>query len=184
MISENQLNQAAESVNNGGVIVYPTESVFGLGCDPFNKKAVYQLLQLKQRNVNQGLILIASHVQQILPLMQPIESNDLARALKSWPGHHTWIFPKSKRVPSWVSGQFDSIAVRVSNHSVVKQLCDKLNSPLVSTSANISKQDELVSIRDIKDVFGDKIDFYVNASTGTESNPSTIHDAHSNKIIR
>ena len=184
MVSEKELNQAVNAVLNGEIIAYPTESVFGLGCNPFDESAVMKLLNIKKRSAEKGLILIASHVQQILPLINPITSNDLAKALKSWPGHHTWIFPKSKLVPTWISGQYTSIAIRVSNHPVVIQLCNKLNSPLVSTSANISKQGELTSIKNIKSIFGDKIGFYVNASTGEESNPSTIHDAHSNTIIR
>ena len=184
MVSEKQLKQTVDTIISGGIIAYPTESIYGLGCNPFDERAVKNLLLLKKRNVNKGLILIASHVRQVLPLIKPIDSNDLARALKTWPGHHTWIFPKSNLVPGWISGQYDSIAIRVSNHPVVIQLCQKLNSPLVSTSANISKQGELNSIKDIKSVFGDKIGFYVNASTGKEVNPSTIHDAHSNTIIR
>ncbi len=184
MVSEKQLNKAVVTVKSGGIIAYPTESVYGLGCNPFDEQAVKNVLLLKKRNVNIGLILIASHVRQILPLIKPIDPNDLARALKTWPGHHTWVFPKSKLVPRWISGQYDSIAIRVSNHPVVIQLCQKLNSPLVSTSANISKQGELNSIKNIKTVFGDKIGFYVNAPTGKEVNPSIIHDAHSNTIIR
>jgi L-threonylcarbamoyladenylate synthase len=184
MISENQLNQAVETVNNGGIIVYPTESVYGLGCNPFDQKSVEKLLLLKKRNVDKGLILIASHVQHILPLIKPIEANDLSRALKTWPGHHTWVFPKSKIVPYWVSGKYESIAVRVSKNPIVIELCQNLNSPLISTSANISTENELCSISDIKSVFGNQVDFYLDAPTGKESKPSTIHDAHTNTIIR
>lgn len=184
MVSEKQLNQAVGVINSGGVIVYPTESVYGLGCNPFNKIAVHKLLEIKQRNVNKGLLLIASHIRQILPLIKPIDANDLARALKTWPGHHTWIFPKSVLVPEWISGQYNSIAIRVSKHPVVIQLCQKSNSPLVSTSANVTNQNQLNSIKDIKSLFGDKIGYYLNASTGKEANPSTIHDAHTNTIVR
>lgn len=184
MVGDKELSQAISVINSGGIIVYPTESVYGLGCDPFNEDAVNKLLELKQRHVNKGLILIASHVRQVLPLIQPLAANDLARALKTWPGHHTWVFPKSKLVPDWVSGKYNSVAIRVSKHPVVVQLCQKLNSALVSTSANISNQSEFNSIKDIKHLFGDKIGHYLNASTGKEINPSTIHDAHTNTIIR
>lgn len=184
MISEKQLINAVTIVNEGGIIAYPTESVYGLGCDPFDEMAVKKLLLLKKRSVDKGLILIASHVQQILPLIKPIDSIDLARALKTWPGHHTWIFPKSNKVPYWISGAYDTIAVRVSNHPVVIQICEKLNSPLVSTSANISSEETMSSINDIKAIFGNKVGYYVNAPTGKEAKPSTIHVAHTNTIIR
>ena len=119
-----------------------------------------------------------------MPLIKPIKANDLARALKTWPGHHTWIFPKSKNVPFWISGKHDSIAVRVSNHPVVKQLCHKLNSALVSTSANITSEETMNSIEKLKKLFGNKIGYYFDAPLGKEAKPSIIHDAHSNTNIR
>ncbi len=184
MISDNHLNQAIDVIKSGGIIAYPTESVFGLGCDPFNHEAVKKLLLLKQRSVDKGLILVASHISQILPLIQPQEANDLARVLKTWPGHNTWVFPKTELVPSWISGEYDSIAIRLSKHPTVLQLCNRLNKPLVSTSANLSNQLNLNSIKDIKAIFGDKIQFYIDAPIGNEKKPSTIRDAHTLKTIR
>lgn len=179
-----QVENAATILTAGGIIAYPTESVFGLGCDPFNQKAVEKLLSLKQRPIEKGLILIASHVQQILSLIQPIEANDLARALKTWPGHETWIFPKTELVPEWISGDTDSVAVRVSAHPFVTILCDKLNMPLVSTSANLSKQPIMNSLEEIKNQFGDKIDGYIDAPLGERSKPSKITIAHTHKQLR
>jgi len=182
-ISE-QIDCAASVIKAGGVIAYPTESVFGLGCDPFNQAAVLKLLRLKGRSQEKGLIVIASHIQQVLPLIKPVTANDLARALKTWPGHYTWIFPKSSKVPKWISGQYDTIAVRVSAHRAVKALCNKLNAPLVSTSANFSNQDVMSSIKDIKVQFGGKIDGFINAPLGKQQTPSKIMVAHTLKQLR
>ncbi len=179
-----QVEQGVNAIKSGGVIAYPTESVYGLGCNPFNQEAVMKILQLKGRLQEKGLIIIASHVQQILPLIKPIAPNDLARALKTWPGHQTWIFPKSPLVPPWISGAFDTIAVRVSAHPIVKKLCDSLNIPLVSTSANHANQEVLPSIKDIKMQFGDKIDAFINAPLGKHSKPSKITVAHTLKQLR
>ena len=184
MIDENHINLAVDVVLSGGIIAYPTESVIGLGCDPFNSKAVKKLLEIKKRNSSKGLILIASHIQQILPLIRPTNASDLARALKTWPGHYTWVFPKSSKVPQWVSGNLNTVAVRVSKHSIVKCLCDKLKFPLISTSANISKQTVFTSYKQIKIAFNDKIDFYIDGEIGQHEMPSSIRDAHSNIIIR
>ena len=184
MIDLKVIKQAVDVVQAGGIIAYPTESVFGLGCDPDNQQAVEKLLAIKQRDAAKGLILIASHVQQILPLIQPIDALDLARALKTWPGHYTWVFPKTKQVSALVSGKFDTIAVRVSKHPIVKELCDKLNKPLVSTSANRSNHTEFSSIKQIKACFNDKIDFYLDAELGKNAKPSTIIDAHTQEIFR
>ncbi len=179
-----QVEQGVNAIKSGGIIAYPTESVYGLGCNPFYQEAVMKILQLKGRLQEKGLIVIASHVQQILPLIKPIAPNDLARALKTWPGHQTWIFPKSPLVPPWISGAFDTIAVRVSAHPIVKQLCDSLNMPLVSTSANHANQEALCSIKDIKMQFGDKIDAFINAPLGKHSKPSKITVAHTLKQLR
>ena len=187
MIDEKAIKQAADVVQAGGIIAYPTESVFGLGCNPDNQQAVKKLLKLKQRDASKGLILIASHVQQILPLIQPIDAFDLARALKTWPGRYTWVFPKTKLVPALISGKFDTVAVRVSNHPIVKALCDKLNKPIVSTSANRSNHAVFNSIKQIKAYFNDKIDFYLDAELGKlgkNAKPSTIVDAHTQEIFR
>ncbi len=181
---DKEVNEAIAVIKSGGIIAYPTEAVFGLGCDPFDEQTVLRLLSLKNRSVKQGLILIASNIRQVLPLIQPVNSDDLARALKSWPGHKTWIFPKSKLVPSWVSGDHNSIAIRVSNHPIVKQLCDKLDQVLISTSANISKQSDLNSIKRIKSTFNDKIQLYIDAPVGNETKSSTIRDAHTLQIHR
>ena len=179
-----QTEHAISVIRSGGIIAYPTESVYGLGCDPFNQEAVVKILQLKGRSPEKGLIIIASHVQQILPLIQPIHPNDLARALKTWPGHQTWVFPKSSLVPSWVSGKFDTVAVRVSAHPTVKALCDNLNMPLVSTSANSANQAALNSIKDIKMRFDDKIGAFINAPLGNYSKPSKITVAHTLEQLR
>ena len=184
MLDEKELIQIEQVIRSGGVIAYPTESVFGLGCDPFNKDAVMKLLEIKNRPVEQGLILIASNINQVIRLINPLDGNDLARALKTWPGHFTWIFPKSSLVPNWVSGSHNTIAIRVSKHPIVKQLCEKLGHAIVSTSANVSKQDDLKSIIDIKTVFNDKIQFYINAPTGNKKHASTIRDAHTLQIHR
>ncbi len=184
MTDSSQLNQAIEAVKNGGIIAYPTEAVYGLGCDPFNKKAVLRLLKLKKRDVNKGLILIASHVQQIVQLIKPNEADDLARALKTWPGHTTWVFPKSKLVPKWVSGKHNTIAIRVSSHPFVKKLCDRLNYPIVSTSANISNEGTLNSIKEIKTQFNNEVIYYFDAPLGNKKSASTIRNAHTNISIR
>ena len=179
-----QISLAVDVVRSGGVIAYPTESVFGLGCDPFNENAVEKLLQMKQRSTDQGLILVASHLHQVLPLIRPVEAIDLTHALKTWPGHYTWVFPPSETVPAWITGRNKGIAIRLSKHPVVVQLCAQLNHPLVSTSANLSNQDDLNSIKDIKIAFGDKIGFYIDAPVGNAKNPSTIQDAHTLKTYR
>jgi L-threonylcarbamoyladenylate synthase len=176
--------QAVQVVQQGGILVYPTEGVYGIGCDYRNQQAVEQLLKLKQRPVSKGLILIASHVQQILPLIKPARRSHLARALKTWPGHHTWVFPKSPLVPDWISGAFDTVAVRVSAHPPVKALCDQLKSALVSTSANISGQMTVESCQDLIRIWGDQVDYYLDLPLGDKRTPSAIRMASDGSSFR
>ena len=129
--------EAATTLHRGGVIAYPTEAVWGLGCDPSNEAAVARLLALKQRPVDKGLILVAGTLEQFHGLLDwdalPTDRSEAVFA--SWPGPHTWIVPTSGRVPHWITGAHDGVAVRVSAHPQVVALCDAFGGPLVSTSA-------------------------------------------------
>ncbi len=178
------IKQAVATVNHGGVLVYPTEGVFGIGCDYRNEMAVNKVLQLKQRPVSKGLILIASHIQHVLPLIQPAERGHLARALKTWPGHATWVFPATALTPRWITGAHDSVAVRVSNHPTVKALCDQLNHALVSTSANISGQVTPENCQQIQTSWGDEVDYYLDLPLGQQTQPSTIKLASNGQVLR
>ncbi|MCF6301241.1 MAG: Sua5/YciO/YrdC/YwlC family protein, partial [Proteobacteria bacterium] len=128
-----QIDEAIKTIQQGGLIAYPTEAVFGLGCDFRSEAAVNKLLSIKQRPVEKGLILIASHIQHILPLIKLKNQDHLAAALKTWPGHSSWVFEKSDLVPNWISGSYKTVALRVSSHPSVKAICDKLGSAIVST---------------------------------------------------
>ncbi len=178
------INQAVQTIIGGGVLVYPTEGVWGIGCDYRDQDAVNKVLRLKQRQVSKGLVLIASHIQQVLPLIRPEQSADLARALKTWPGHFTWVFPKTELVPAWISGDFDTVAVRVSAHPVVKSLCDQLGMPMVSTSANVSGEAEAADCQTLKTTWGQAVDYYLDRPLGQASGSSQIRLAADGELIR
>ncbi|WP_223786945.1 L-threonylcarbamoyladenylate synthase [Marinicella meishanensis] len=178
------IKQAADSVRQGGVLVYPTEGVFGIGCDYRDEAAVQRILQLKRRPVNMGLILIASHLQQLLPLIQPADPFDLARALKTWPGHHTWVFPATALTPRWITGDHDTVAVRLTDHPAVKTLCDELGHALVSTSANLSGQPTPNSCAEIAAIWGDQVDHYLDLPLGQQAGPSAMRLASSGQVLR
>jgi len=178
------IHQAARVIQQGGLVVYPTEGVFGIGCDHRNEASVNRLLSLKQRPVDNGLILAAGHVQQVLPLIQPNKPKDLARALKSWPGHMTWVFPATSAVAPWITGNHDSVAVRVSQHPVIQQLSQQLNMPIVSTSANIHGQPTPTSCADIVVVWAEQVDYYLDLPLGGATKPSEIRLAATGEALR
>ena len=179
--------QAVNVLHQGGVIAYPTEAVYGLGCDPKNLSAVKKILDLKQRKKEKGLILIASSFEQLKRYIKPLEKTIENKLLDSWQEPRaaiTWLVPVDKDISIYLKGQFDTLAVRVSHHPVVKELCDKFEGAIISTSANIATQEAARTAEDVKQIFTDKIDFILDGETDVNSQPSEIRDALTDKIIR
>jgi L-threonylcarbamoyladenylate synthase len=178
--------QALNALKAGEVIAYPTEGVFGVGCDPDSPEAIQKLLAVKQRPVEKGLILIAANYDQLKPYIDEsqLTQEQLATVHRSWPGPVTWIMPCSEKVSNWVSGQFDSIAVRVTDHPLVQNLCTAFGKPLTSTSANLSGEPSCMTTEEVKNQLGDKLVAILEGETGGRSKPSEIRDAKTLKILR
>lgn len=179
-----RLNLALHSLHRSGIIAYPTEAVFGLGCDPLNERAVRRLLQLKQRPWHKGLILIAASYDQLLPFIEPPEPHIMAPVLASWPGPSTWLLPAQPWVPKWIRGRHQSLAVRVSAHPLVTALCRAWGGPLISTSANRSNCKAARSPWQVRLQFGDRLDYLLNGPLGGLERPTSIRDASSGRLIR
>ena len=184
MTSRFRLRDAARSLYAGGVIAYPTEAVYGLGCLPRVESAVRKLLQLKQRQPEKGLILIAADFSQLENFVIPLEDDAMSPILSAWPGPHTWLLPAQPWVPDWVRGKHKTLAVRVTDHPIASALCRTANSPLVSTSANLSSRPPARSAFTVRQQFGDSIDCIVSGPLGNLKNPTPIRDAASGKTLR
>lgn len=179
-----KVRQAARVVQQSGVIAYPTEAVYGLGCDPHNEEAVDRLLQIKQRDASQGLILVGQSLDDFTAFIQPLDDETQARLLASWPGPVTWLVPVSNTCPSWISGEHNTLAIRVTAHQQTRELCVEAGMPLVSTSANRSGQPATRSEAEVRQAFGDEIDFILGGPTDGLDRPCQIRDARSEDIIR
>ncbi|WDD99136.1 L-threonylcarbamoyladenylate synthase [Thalassomonas actiniarum] len=179
-------SSALTAYRQGGVIAYPTEAVFGLGCDPDNDAAIQKLLAIKQRPKEKGLILLAGDYAQLQPYLDEstISAQQKAEILSRWPGAITQIMPAKSTVSSWVKGSFDSIAVRVTEHPDVIDLCRQTGKPIISTSANLTGQPSLCDYQQVVAQFQDKVDFILEGKTLGFSNPSTIINALSGEILR
>jgi L-threonylcarbamoyladenylate synthase len=127
---------ASAILHQGGVIAYPTEAVWGLGCDPFNATAVFNLLALKKRLPQKGVILVAATLQQFDFILSDLPTPQYELLQQSWPGPITWLVPNNGTIPYWISGDHNSVALRVSAHPLVNALCRAYGGPIVSTSAN------------------------------------------------
>ena len=180
------LANVVAALHRGGVIAYPTEGVWGLGCDPHDEAAVMRLLALKQRDVAKGLILIASSEAQLAGFIDTasLAESQLVDVRASWPGPNTWIMPAAASAPRWITGDHAGIAVRVSAHPDVIALCMAFDGAIVSTSANLSGK-PAVHARDALDPrLLDRVDGVLDVETGGREAPSLIRDARSGAVLR
>ena len=179
-----QLSQAARAIHRGGIVAYPTEAVFGLGCDPLNPEAVQRLLALKQRDMDKGLILIAADIEQLAPFIAPLTHEDETQLADTWPGPHTWLLPARPDTPRWLRGQHETIAVRVTAHPIAAALCRTAGQALVSTSANRAGQHPATSPLQLRRQFGNQLDMILSGNLGQANKPTTIHDLKTGRVIR
>lgn len=180
------VDAAAALLRNGGVLAYPTEAVFGLGCDPHDRLAFERIFALKGRPATQGVLLIAADVAQVERYIDrsAIPAGVLEQILASWPGPHTWIFPRSADVPGWVAGAHAGIALRVTAHGPAAALCRAFGGALVSTSANPHGEPPARDLATLERYFGEQLDGALDAPLGGQDRPTIIRDALSGAIIR
>ena len=175
------LNIAVERLKAGEVIAYPTEAVFGLGCEPMNEAAVLELLRIKQRPIEKGLILIASSLEQIEPYLL-LTDELLEKVLPTWAGAVTWVIPAKPSVPRWLKGEHESLAVRVTAHPIAKALCEQYGGAIVSTSANITTQPAFRNAKEVADAFPEL--FVLDGALGNLAQETAIYDAVTGEKLR
>ncbi len=183
-MTDKAINEAVQVLRNGGVIAYPTESVYGLGCDPANIESIKRLLAIKQRQRDKGLILIASDFAQLSPYLVDIDERLQQPVVASWPGPFTWLWPARSEVSRWLRGQHDTLAVRVSAHPLVTKLCEQFGGALISTSANPARQLPARSAQQVRELFGEDLDYILEGETGGRPGPTEIRDVLSGSIVR
>lgn len=180
---EAELQAAAHAILHGGLVAYPTEAVYGLGCDPENQDATLRLLKLKQRPVHKGLILIGASLEQLLPWVE-LTSAQQVKIAATWPGPTTWVVPASEKVPDWVRGEHSTVAVRVSGHTVARRLCAIVGKPIISTSANPSGQPPARNTTEAQQYFSQQLDYLVSGQCDTTAKPSTIIELQTGVTLR
>ena len=173
----------AAYLRRGGLIAYPTESCYGLGCDPASRKAVLRLLKLKQRPQHKGLIMIAASYRQVTRYLQPLTPAEQAKLQHDGAQAITYLMPAKRSCPRWLHGAHDTLAVRLTVHRQAAQLCRSVNSALVSTSANRSGQRPARTYAQCQRLFGRKV-WVLPGRVGKRKKPSTIRAWVGNKIVR
>ena len=181
--------EAATCLTQGKVLAYPTEAVWGLGCDPFNEQAFLEILRLKQRPIEKGVILLASQISQVEPLLKNLEPSIRDQIITSWTHRTptdratTWLLPADEHIPLWIKGDHPKVAVRVTTHPLCIALCNAFNGFIVSTSANPAGLSPARSLQDANQYFGADLN-YLNGDLGLSSEPSKILDAETGEVIR
>ncbi|ASJ71459.1 L-threonylcarbamoyladenylate synthase [Granulosicoccus antarcticus] len=178
------LSKAVSALRSGGVIAYPTEAVFGLGCDPHDEAALARIIDIKSRDAHKGFILIAATQAQLSPFLAPIEPSWQTQFDAAWPGPVTFVVPARQGISELLSGSRDTLAVRVSNHPLVQRLCEDFGGAIVSTSANRSGQEPCRDTATATTLFGPQLDAIVQGQIGTLSAPTRIIDVRTGAQLR
>lgn len=173
----------AAHLKRGGVIAYPTESCYGLGCDPRNRRAVQRILKLKQRPQRKGLILIAAHYHQVASFIQPLAAAEQLRLQQDGARAVTYLMPAKPSCPRWLRGEHASLAVRLTAHPFAQALCRSAGSALVSTSANRSGMRPAKTYAECQRMFGKKV-WVLRGKVGKRKQPSTIRAWVDGRIVR
>lgn len=183
-MSRHRLRRAASVIATGGVVAYPTEAVYGLGCDPRNHAAVLRLLRMKRRPQAKGLILIAAGFDRLEPFVHALDTRRMAAILASWPGPSTWLMPARAQTPRWLTGDHATLAVRVTAHPLAAALCRQWGGALVSTSANVSNRPPARTALAVRRRLDQPPDLVLVGRCAGALRPTSIRDGATGRTIR
>jgi L-threonylcarbamoyladenylate synthase len=178
------LERAARILRGGGVIAYPTEAVYGIGCVPLHEEAVLRVLRIKGRSWRKGLLLIAASVADLEPYVHLPPEPRRSEVLDSWPGPVTWVLQAKPGVPDSLTGGRATLGVRVTDHPIARALCERVGAPLVSTSANFSRRPPLRSALRVRRLLGPRLDGVLGGPVGGLARPTVIRDGATGEVLR
>lgn len=183
MTSQFAIRLAAHHVRNSGIIIYPTETVYGLGCDPDNLNAVNNLKQLKQRENHSGFLLIASKIEQLSRYITTPSQQELNR-INAADLPTSWVTRATKQTPPWLVSDDGTIGFRITKHPVTQALCNHLKHPIISTSANIKGNAPVTNTLQCHQLFAGFIDYLLISNLKTSGKPSAIRNLNTGHQLR
>ena len=178
------IKKAVDVLRRGGIIAYPVESIFGLGCDPYNEQAVKKILKIKKRTIKCGFVLVACNWEQIYTMISPITQEQFDIIDKTWPGNNTWLFPKKPDLPMWITGDSQRVALRIPDHPVPKLLAQLFHNPVISTSVNIHGETPCKTALEVQRKFNAHVDYIIHRDVGHYKSASTIRDVVTLQVVR
>ncbi len=158
---ENEINNSLEVLKKGGSILYPTDTVWGIGCDATSAKAVSKIFAIKSRPEKKSLIILLDEVDKIKNYVENFPPQ-IADLILNYNRPLTIVFPKAKNLAKNIISDDGSIAIRVVRHQFCKKLISKLDKPLVSTSANVSGTSTPMLFNEISEYIKKKVGYIVN----------------------
>jgi len=180
------IKKSVIALKKGKVIITPTESVFGLSCDPKNINAVFKIIKIKKRLINKGMIIVAGEVNQFDNYINwnGLTKSQIQKIYQSWPGPYTWLVPPKAYISKFIIGDNKNLAVRVTSHPILAKLSLSFKGPIISTSANFSghpPSKEYLALQPeiLNQVFG-----ILKGKLGSSLKPSQIKDAKTGIILR
>ena len=183
-VNHASLAAAAAIIDQGGIVAYPTEFCYGLGCDPRRNSTIRRLLRLKRRSRDLGLIVVGAHIGALSRYFLSLEASQMRRVEATWPGPVTWLLPAHPSVSPWVSGTHGTVAVRVTAHPAAAALCKHAHRALISTSANRHGRAPARSAAEVIRQFGEEVDYVLTGRLGGFHAPTEIRDAVTDTVIR
>ena len=184
MPSKLNVDRAARALLAGGVVAYPTEAVYGLGCLPGRRDAVHRLLAVKRRSWRKGLLLIGANLAQVERFAVLPPEPRRSEILQTWPGPVTWVLEARPGVPNWITGGRATVAVRVTSHPLSRALCERARGALVSTSANVSDRSPLKEPLKLRRELGRFLDYVLVGDLGGLTKPTAIKDGRTGELLR
>jgi L-threonylcarbamoyladenylate synthase len=176
--------RAANVLHGQGVVAYPTEAVWGLGCDPWSRVAVEKILLLKRRSQAKGLILIASHIDQFAPFLKGLDADHQRAMLVDYNKPVTWLVPDNGAAPDWIVGEHNTVALRITDHPIAAALCQLVAGPIVSTSANPQGLAAATTGLRERSYFARGIDYLTPGAIGAARHASEIRNLITSEVVR
>ena len=181
-IREKELEEVKNVLKEGGIVAFPTDTVYGLACDCFNKKAIEKLYQIKERPAYKPINVLTNSVEKMYKVVEGINNKELELISKYMPGDLTLILNKNNKVPSILTAGIDTIGVRIPDNKIALKILENFKNPLAVTSANKSGKESSLEVADFIDIFNNQIDIIIDGGKTPIGVSSTIAKVKEDKI--
>ena len=169
-----KIKEPAKIIKNGGIVVFPTETVYGIGVNGLDKQAIERLYKIKKRPIDKPISLLVSDMQMIEYLAKDISDIEYRIMRAFFPGPLTIILKKKEIIPDILTANKDTVGIRMPSDKIAQKLIEYVKSPIATTSANISGNLSGIEIKDIINDFGQNVDYYIDSGKSKIGTGSTI----------